>query len=153
MLFGTPKNRAGFLPVMAVATASIMMIAAFPAKALSHGPGEEYEYASGFFHIRSQSPDYSLRMTTPHILPGSIGHGVNIFTGSTVSNVWVNGDLLDLDFEMLDYNLGITYGVNHRVGFAFIYDQRNYFGGGARRVDPEFSFGHGNGPGWTRPGG
>ena len=129
MLFGTPKNRAGFLPVMAVATASIMMIAAFPAKALSHGPGEEYEYASGFFHIRSQSPAYSLRMTTPHLLAGSISHGINIFTGSTVSNVWVNGDLLDLDFEMLDYSLGITYGVNHRVGFGLIYDQRNYFGG------------------------
>ena len=117
------------LPVLIVVVVSILGIAAFPARGLSHGSGEEYKYTPGFFRIRSQSPAYSLRMTTPHILAGSISHGVNVFTGSTVSNVWVNDDLLDLAFEMLDYSLGITYGVNHRVGFALIYDQRNYFGG------------------------
>jgi hypothetical protein len=95
--------------------------------------GEDFkagsEYGPGFLHIRPQAPGHSFRMTMPHILPGSIRPGVGYVLGATLSNIWILDNVANLDYEMLDYHLSVTYGLSEKVGFAVFYDSREYFGG------------------------
>ena len=65
----------------------------------------------------------------PHLLPGSIKPGVGYVLGTTLSNVWVNDDDINLDYEMLDFHFSLTYGFDENLGFALVYDQRDFFGG------------------------
>lgn len=81
------------------------------------------------FQLRSQAPGQSLRMTMPHLLPGTIKPGSAVYVGTTLSNIWIQNNQVDLDYEMLDTHLGFSYGINDRIGFALVYDQRDFSGG------------------------
>ncbi len=115
---------------MKLAFSSLIFLACFlPGPGFSHDFVDNENYGPGFLHIRSQAPAYSFRMTMPHLLPGAIPPGAAYVFGSTLSNVWVNDDDIVMDYEMMDSSLALTYGVDNRLGFALIYDQREYFGG------------------------
>lgn len=101
----------------------------FPLAGFAHEDIGDRSHDPGFLHIRPQAPAYSFRMTMPHLLPGSIKSGVGYVLGTTLSNVWVLDEDTNLDYEMLDLHLSVTYGFDDDLGFALVYDQRDYFGG------------------------
>ena len=102
---------------------------AVPLVGFAHEDIGDRSHDPGFLHIRPQAPAYSFRMTMPHLLPGSIKPGVGYVLGTTLSNVWVLDEDTNLDYEMLDLHLSFTYGFDDDLGFALVYDQRDYFGG------------------------
>jgi hypothetical protein len=106
--------------------------------AFAHEDSGDRSHDPGFLHIRPQAPAYSFRMTMPHLLPGSIKPGVGYVVGTTLSSIWVNDSDINLDYEMLDFHLSLTYGFNEDFGFALVYDQRNYFGGILDGLTEEF---------------
>ena len=110
-------------------TAAILSTLLLPGSGLSEEVNSQLDMPPGFFQIRSQAPGQSLRMTMPHLLPGSIQPGIGIFIGTSLSNVWIMDSLVELDYEMLDSHLGITYGFSRSFGIALFFDERNYFGG------------------------
>jgi hypothetical protein len=120
----------------------ILLVAVFwmalPSSVFAHEDIGDRSHDPGFLHIRPQAPAYSFRMTMPHLLPGSIKPGVGYVVGTTLSSIWVNDSDINLDYEMLDFHLSLTYGFNEDFGFALVYDQRNYFGGILDGLTEEF---------------
>ena len=102
---------------------------ALPSSGFAHEESGDRSHDPGFLHIRPQAPAYSFRMIMPHLLPGSIKRGVGYVVGTTLSNVWINDESTNLDYEMMDLHLSLTYGFDEKFGFALVYDQQDYFGG------------------------
>jgi hypothetical protein len=117
--------RVGRLFFLLVAILGIAM----PQSVFAHEDIGDRSHDPGFLHIRSQAPAYTFRMTMPHLLPGSIKPGVGYVLGTTLSSIWINNSDLILDYEMLDFHLSLTYGLKNSLGFALVFDQRDFRGG------------------------
>ncbi len=109
--------------------ASFLVVMEPPSSILAQAEHDDINYGPGFLHVRSQSPGQSLRMTMPEVLPGSIRPGISLMFYVTDSNIWAEDEFVFFDYEILDTSVGITYGFNERLGLAFFYDQRDYWGG------------------------
>jgi hypothetical protein len=108
--------------------ASFLVVMELPSSILAQTEPDDINYGPGFLHVRSQSPGQSLRMTMPEVLPGSIRPGISLMFNVTNSNIWAEDEFVFFDYEILDTSVGITYGFNERLGLAFFYDQRDYWG-------------------------
>ena len=117
----------------------ILINLALPPNTFSNEAGFDYNYGLGILQLRSQSPAQSLRLTMPSIIPGAFKPGIlDLNAGITWTNVWVENSKLELDYEMLDTHVAVSYGINKRIGLGVAFDQRNYFGGGMDNFIQEF---------------
>jgi len=89
----------------------------------------DYNHGLGKLGIRSQSPAQSLRMTFPMLIPGNIKPGWGSHIHFSWVNIWAKEKEFQLDYEMLDSSLAVSYGFNKRFGLAMAFDNRNCFGG------------------------
>lgn len=89
------------------------------------------QFGLGPFHIRSQSPAHSPRLTPIPRVPEKIipGH-FQVWWGGNWTNIWVEEKRYFLDYEMLNLDGELCYGVTPRLSIALGYNYRSYFGGG-----------------------
>lgn len=113
----------GFLVLIACS-----FVLTMPVTANEADPG--YHYGLGPFHIRSQSPAHSLRLSMTPMVPEKIipGH-FQARLGGTWTNVWAEDERYFLDYEMLNFDAALGYGVTPRLFIGLGYNHRSYFGG------------------------
>lgn len=112
--------------------AAILMTTIPVLAAEERAPG--YHFGLGPFEVRSQSPVQSLRLGLPPMLPGKIEPGrFQSNLSGTWTNVWAKDDRYFLDYEMLEIDASLGYGINPRLLVGMGFDFRNYFKGGMDR--------------------
>jgi hypothetical protein len=105
-----------------------LLVISVPGWAEEAEPG--HNFGLGPFQVRSQSPAHTLRLSLTPTVPGKIipGHFLGRLGGTWV-NVWANNERYLIDYESLDLDATIGYGISPRILISLSYDRRNYFGG------------------------
>jgi hypothetical protein len=83
----------------------------------------------GVLNLRSQSVAQSLRLTLPMMVPNFIKKGYSFQGDLTWTNVWANRDDYMLDYEMLEYTGGLSYGFESNWGIKVEILHREFVGG------------------------
>ena len=85
----------------------------------------------GPLRLKSQSPFQSLRMGITPLAPSTISKKQwEFFLAGTLANVWVNGDDdYMLDYETLNTQISIAYGITQTFKIELGYEERRNFGG------------------------
>lgn len=87
-------------------------------------------YGLGVLNINSQSIIQSLRLTLPMVVPQSIKSGWGVHASNTWTNVWAETSDYLLDYEMVEYSAGISYGTEKNLSYRVELVARRYIGGG-----------------------
>ena len=96
----------------------------------AHESGSNAQFGLGPFHIRSQSPIHTPRLTPIPRVPERIVSGhFQVWGGGTWTNIWAEDKRYFLDYEMLNLDAELRYGVSPRLLIALGYNYRSYFGG------------------------
>ena len=95
----------------------------------SHGSGQGLDSEPGTLQLPSQSPGQSLRLVVPNVMAGAIKRGPAVRFGTTWTNVSINNDRAELDYEMLHTGVMMSYGMTEQVELGVAFDKRDYFGG------------------------
>jgi len=85
----------------------------------------------GPLRLKSQSPFQSLRMGVTPLAPSTITKGEwEFFLAGSLGNIWANGgDDYMLDYETLNTQVSIAYGITQTFKLELGYEGRRVFGG------------------------
>ncbi len=123
----TPIHRHFYRLFLTVIVLAFLLAA--PVAANEEGP--DPQFGLGPFHVRSQSPAHSPRLTPVPRVPEKIIPGrFQAWAGGTWTNIWAEDKRYFLDYEMLNLDAELRYGVTPRLLIALGYNYRSYFGGG-----------------------
>jgi len=95
-----------------------------------HSKDEYYNYCVvdvgfGPLRLKSQSPFQSLRMGITPLAPSTIIKGEwEFFLAGTLANTWANESDYQLDFETLNSQLSIAYGITQTIKLEVGYEDR-----------------------------
>jgi len=89
----------------------------------------DYNYGMGPLNIRQTSPGQNVRLTLPNLIPGTIRPGWSANASFSTSNVWLNENAYLIDYEILDMDFDLRFGINKRMGVVGFVDHRMFYGG------------------------